>query len=740
MAEAADNDQEVNEKPDVDDKPLKKGESAAKWHVELKAASTREEKWRKAARDILARYRQERALELFSNKPNDKKMNILYSNTDVMLAHLCIDLGTPDVRRNFPRPGRKTKIARLSAEILEKTMITEGHSEDASCEFEDAIEDAVLPGRGQVWIDLEEVEGPTGKDQWLQASICQVTWEFFRHGPAKRWREVPWVARGHLFSRDDLEDKFPTYSEEIPLNYELDNSEENVKESNAGPSKESLERSLVWEIWDKETMSRIYVAEDFPTILQSDDDPYHVEGFFPCPPPLYMCKTSSNLRPVPLYFQYRDQAEELDRLTTRSWRLMESLKYCGLYGATGDDSMKDVGNLEDGEFIPFKNFAALQQSGGLAGAFMTRDITAIVPALQAVEAKIETTVQRIWELAGISDLMRGDSTPDTTATAERFKARFGSMRGNRRSRIVQRFVRNAYRIKAEIVAEHYNRKQLAEMTGIDLPTKQEQQEAQRLLTQLQAIEQQHMAQQTQLAQIAQAGGQAPPPPKPLPVDPQSLEDLQATIAATPWEDISEVIRSNARRLFMVDVETDDTAMDDDEETKESALEFMTAMFTTLQSIGPAVAQKPELLPLAKELVTFTANAFKVGQAFDDAINDVFDKLASSPPQDPASAPTDPVAAAQAQLVQVQTKKAQADIITNQQKAQADLQAKQAAGAIDIQIKQIELQLKQMELQIKQQEVQASAASSQIKLASQVQDHQAKAQQYEQQQAAIPEQV
>jgi len=691
-------------KNDPDDRPIKKGDEAARWLAAVKASGARESKWRKKGLDIVARYRAEEMLELYTSKPTEKKINILYSNTDVLLSHLCVDLGTPDVRRMFPRPGRKTQIARLSAEVLEKTMVAEGHACDSGKEFEDAIEDAVLPGRGQVWLDLDEVESPKPDMTWFKAEICHVDWDMFRTGPARKWREVPWVARGHLFDKEDLEDKFGDFAKDIPLNYELENNSEQTKQSVTGTGRESIERALVWEIWDKHSQCRLYVAEDFPKILRSDVDPFRLEGFFPCPEPLYMIKTTKTMIPVPLFVQYEHQANELNRLTTRSNRLTESLKYCGLYGALGDDTLKDIGNLEDGEFIPFKNFAALQQSGGLAQAFMVRDISQIVPALQAVDAKIDLLVQRIYEISGISDIMRGESNPDTTATAERFKARFGSQRSNRRSRQVQRFVRNAYRIKAELVAEHYSPEQLSEITGIPLPTKLAQQQAQQ---QLQMI-------QGQAAQMQAAGMPAPQP------DPQMVEDLQAAAEATPWEDVGGVIRSNARRLFMVDVETDDTAADDDVETQEQALAFMGAMFTTLQSIGPAVAAKPELLPLAKELVTFTANAFKVGQAFDDAINDVFDKLAKAPP--PPAAPADPVAAAQAALVQVQTQKAQADIGISQQKAQADLQAKTQAAAIDVQIKQIELQIKKMELQIKQEEVQTRAVGNQIDLQQKVQQH------------------
>jgi hypothetical protein len=707
---------------DDEDRAVSAGDAASVWHAEIKAAGMREDKWRKKGLDIIARHRQERGLEIHSNKPTDKKTNILYSNTDVLLSHLCVDLGTPDVRRMFPRPGRKTKIARAAAAVLEKSMTVEGHSYDCEKEFEDCIEDACLPGRGQVWIDLEEIDGPSDA-VWLESQICHVPWEFFRMGPARRWSEVPWVARMHLFSRSDLEDSFPEYADKIPLNYEIENTSENTKQSLVGPGKENVERAAVWEIWAKETRQRIYIAEDYPTVIKADDDPYSLKGFFPCPHPLYMIKTTNSLIPVPLFVQYQDQANELDRLTTRSYRLSESLKYCGIYGSAGDDNLPDTARLEDGEFVPYKNYQALQASGGLAAAFMVRDLAPIVTALQAVDMKIDATIQRIYEISGISDIMRGQSNPDTTATAEKFKARFGSHRSSRRQRMVQRFVREVYRIKAELIAEHYTREQLEEMTGISLPTRADQEQAKQAIAQLKAIQQQHAA--AQMAQSQPMPGQPPmaaPPPAPIPVDPDSIEDLQETLSAVPWEDVQEIIRSNARRLFMVDVETDDTAFDDDEVNKEQAIAFMQAFMQTMAQIVPAVQQNPALLPLAKELVTFSANTFKVGQAFDDAINDCFDKISKQPPQaskDPKAAESAAKAQAIQQETQMKAAAHQADTQAMLQQHQADMAAKAQDAQQKQQQHQAEMQGKMADIQAKQERLALELAEHRAKVAQQI---------------------
>ena len=50
-------------------------------------------------------------------------------------------------------------------------------------------------------------------------------------------------------------------------------------------------------------------------LIDERDDPLGVEGFFPCPKPLYATTTSDTLVPVPDFVLYQDQAMELDILS-----------------------------------------------------------------------------------------------------------------------------------------------------------------------------------------------------------------------------------------------------------------------------------------------------------------------------------------------------------------------------------------------------------------------------------------
>src|SRR5262245_9220045 len=77
-------------------------------------------------------------------------------------------------------------------------------------------------------------------------------------------------------------------------------------------------------------------------------------------------------------------------------------------------------------------------------------------------------VQGIYELTGIADIMRGATDPAGPFGAQRLKAQFGSTRIRRRQRAVQKWIRDLYKLKAEIIAEHFEPQTLQEITGIQV--------------------------------------------------------------------------------------------------------------------------------------------------------------------------------------------------------------------------------------------------------------------------------
>jgi hypothetical protein len=285
---------------------------------------------------------------------------------------------------------------------------------------------------------------------------------------------------------------------------------------------------------------------------------------------------------------------------------------------------------------------------------------------------------------------------------------------------VQEFVRACFRLKAEIIAEHYTREKLVEMTGIDMPLQAEIDAAKQQLQAYQSAQQQYQqAQQAQQQQPQGQPGQAPMPPQ-MPVQPppqipaEVLQQMQMTVKAVAWEDIESILRSDQRRGYKVDIETDDTAQFDEQAEKEGRIEFLNTMQPVMQNALLMTQQSPELLPLAKETTLFAVRAFKAGRNLEEAFEDAFDQLASKPPTPPQPSP-------EMAKVGIEKSKADAEIQIKQQLAVHEaekMQIENQLKAADLQGKQLDIQGKQLDLHAKNQQMNFDFLQGQLDVANQ----------------------
>ena len=108
----------------------------------------------------------------------------------------------------------------------------------------------------------------------------------------------------------------------------------------------------------------------------------------------------------------------------------------------------------------------------------------IDPALVAAIANLKTgttgergrrqdLVNAIYEITGVSDIMRGSSNSNETATAVVKKTNFGTLRNQDRQNDMQRFIAEIFKIKAEIICEHFSKDKLLSFLPIDERTTSE---------------------------------------------------------------------------------------------------------------------------------------------------------------------------------------------------------------------------------------------------------------------------
>lgn len=441
----------------------KKGD-VVRWRMELDIADKQEKAWRDSALKTIERYRDEKDRE-------DAQFNILYSNVQTLAPSLYAKTPLPDVRRRY---RDKDELGKQIAEVLERAGSFTLDDQDFDCVMNAAVMDMLLPGRAVTRVryvpSFSSAPAPAADSSEGEASApsedlafeeCvfeHVDWQDFRRGPGRRWDEVPWIAFRHRLTRDQLIELNGEVGKEVHLDYTPEDTEER-------DNPDVFKRGTVWEIWDKEDGKVKWVSKTYTEDFLAVEDPdIQLKGFFPIPRPLYAVEDTGSLVPVDEYRIYKDQAEELDRLTLRITRIIEVLKVRGVADSQIAElwSMEDA---EDGDFVPAENIMALADKGGLAAAIWMFPVESIVQVLRELYLQRDQIKQTIYEIMGISDILRGSTKSSETATAQSIKAQWGSQRLEKRQKEVQRYARDLIRIAIEIIAEKFQPMTIQLMTG-----------------------------------------------------------------------------------------------------------------------------------------------------------------------------------------------------------------------------------------------------------------------------------
>lgn len=465
-------------------------ETVRRWRGELDRAERAQREWTRRAAKVVERYRAERRVS------GRRQVNILWANTEILKPAIYSRTPAPDVRRRYLDDD---PVGREASLVLERALSYLLDDDGFDTAMEAVRDDMLLPGRGVARVVYEpaiarrmlerapdggdgavflldgrpvEPDGFDGDAAWVEEVedervFCRhVYWKDYREQPARCWDEVGWIAFRHSLARDALVERFGAVGREIPLDATV--GAEDARDR-AGDVPDGARRGVVWEIWDKASRRRIVIAEGFDRVVETADDPLGLAGFFPVPEPLYAVRTSDSRVPIPEFTLYQDQALELDELTTRKRHLIAALRARGVYAGVLGEIERLLTEGGENEMIPVKDWDQFRDKGGLGAAIEWLPIERIAQVIVSLNSHIAQLKGEIFEITGLSDIVRGSTHASETATAQRLKGSFGTMRMQPRQRPMQRFVREALRLKAEIVAEHFRPETLARMTGRPVP-------------------------------------------------------------------------------------------------------------------------------------------------------------------------------------------------------------------------------------------------------------------------------
>lgn len=665
------------------------------WIRRIDDALQREKSFRQKAQKVVDLYE--------AKKPDETPFAIVYSNTEVLLPAVYNSKPIPIVTRRFKDADPIGKAAsEVSTRTLKFLVDTESQDYDSFDELmQPAVLDSLLTNRGLTRFKFVPESNRRPECVYGEA----VRWDKFFHGYARTWKKVPWIGFEWDMSEEEIRQNFPDAV--IDLSKTLTTSDEDT------PSRTETREELtgvktfkVYEIWDKSSRTVKFFSPVFPKgSLRDVPDPLDLSGFFPIPKPLNFMRKVTTLVPTPLYEHYRSQAHELNELTRRLKSIIKAIKFRGAYNSAVE-GIDRILSAEDNTFVPVENVQSMPDGTSMDRLLWTVPINELAATAQSLYQQRESVKQVIYEITGISDILRGASVASETATAQNIKNQWGTLRLKKMQKEVQRYCREALAIMLEIAAAKFEITTFQQMTGLPFLTSEQKAQSQA------AIQQAQMR--------SQMTGQPAP---------QIPAEAQVAMQSPSWDEIAQVLRSDVALHYKTDIETNSTIDAEAAQDKQDIAELLNALSQFLNGLGPLVSEGIMPFDIAKNMLLVIARRYNFGSQLEESLQ------AMTGPQPKQETP-DPAEQTKLQVVQAEAQLAVQKAQQEMQLGQAEFQQKMALMQAELEISKAELQIKREELQLQQQALGMKLQAQSLQHQQKLQSLALKAQQQEQTNAPV----
>ena len=609
-----------------------------------------------------------------------RNYNIFYSNVQTLDSNLNINNPRPDIQRRFLKRIDSDKLkSNTYAEVARVLSGSVEYVVDVSCVndiMKKDVHNSDVVGRGIAWVEYNPTieVGEDGLEHISNRDIhvTSLKYDEYLCSSAETEADVWWKARRHLLTRKDIYKRF---------GYSVDDSELQYTPEGEKNNDTILKRGEVWEIWDKNDRKRVYILMNHKNheLLEETDDPYRLECFFPCDE-LCFIRENNSIVPVPEYMVYKKQAVLVETIAKKIAQISDALKYVTILGSQDKSVANQVASARNGDVLTIQSNDV---QGSVANMMANVPVDNAIKTIEYLEVEKEKVKQNIYDITGISDLMRGLSDPRETAKAQQIKGVFGSLRFQDRQTMVQNHRKRLYRIIAEIIAEHYDEATLSEMTCTYLPSEEE-----KINLQLQIKVLQEQAQQ---------------------IPQQIISRYEETKDTPTWEDVIRILRSDKLRNYTVDVETTATAFDD-HEAQQEAINNLTDTYIKMAQLAEQLS--PELLkgfiPIIRMNLSNCKLASTISRQLEEALDSAYRSVEEESKQPPQPTP-------EQQKLQADFQLENARLQTDKEKYAMDQQVKLKQLDIEHLKVQNENKYKEAEIAIKQQEADRKEAELQAQI-------------------------
>lgn len=631
------------------------------WIKEFSAAKKAMTKWHKEGDKTVSRFLDDRKGEFNDAVEDVTRLNLYHANIVTLMSMLYGRIPKVEVARRFADADDDQ--ARVAGQILSRMLNTdiEEAGEDIASVFRNCLQDRLIPGMGSARVKYEfDEENGQIKNEWVD--VVYTYWKDILWSPARTYAELRWKAYRSYLSKEQVKERFPkcdvsklSFTSKGPLSkgrYD--------KEDEANPQCE------IWEIWDKESRCVYYFSEGYEKMLEKQQDPLELEGFWPDPPPMIANLTTTRYMPRSDYALAQDLYREIDELETRITMLTRACKLVGVYDKNQDGVQRMFSEGVENDLIPVDNWAMFTEKGGLQGVVQWLPLKDVVGAVDTLTQKQSEKIQKLYQITGMNDVMRGAATQASarvSATQRQLEANYGSIRIEALQNEFARWVSDLQALKAEIIAKHFQPYCIIQQSNI-------------LMT----------------------------------------PDAQFADKAI------QLIKAPGASRWRITVRPETLAIADYAQLKQERTEYLMGIAQFMQSAAPMLEMSPQAAPFMMKMMKWGLAGFRGSSEIEGIVDQAITAMEKNPPP-PKSDPAAQKAQAEMQKMQqegqLRQMEIQAEMQRDQQKHQAEMQQAHQKFQLEMQQARMELQFEReklmMELNFKRQELGLKAQETQMRV-------------------------
>ncbi|HEY3476590.1 MAG TPA: hypothetical protein VGK56_18380 [Anaerolineales bacterium] len=513
----------------------------------------------------------DKIVKKFKGKKNNEMqdqylLNIFWANVRIMRAAIYGKKPRPLVNRMWQ--DQNDAVGRVAALMLERCLSfdLEKNKSPMDTAVRLSVDDWLIAGMGMVWFRYyAKTETKTIPNTSISVEIVSdeevccdyVHWRDLVWPSARTPTEVWYLARKIYMSKAEIKEKFQ-------ISVDKDDEGKVKEEADGLPKNFGDDKVCLYEIWCKKNRKIYWVCREIANFCKAREDFLELEDFYPAPMPLMANTTTDDYIPRADYMLMRDQYDQLNELNTRIVILEKAVRVVGVYDKKNAEVARVLGEARENDMIPVEKWAVLGEQGGLKGVVDWFPMDMIANVLKVLKEQKQDKKQEIYELSGISDIMRGASNPRETLGAQKLKAQFGSVSLESRQDELAQFVRRALSIKAEIMCRHFQ-----------------------------------------------------------PQTFMRLSNIEATPDAQMAEQAIALIKDTLMLHYRVDINEETLALPDYQQEQANRMEFLTTTGQFLSQSAQVLQLVPAALPTVLEMVRWVAAGFKGSNEIQGVLDSAF---------------------------------------------------------------------------------------------------------------------